>query len=159
MYACFGSWAGLFVHRHYALCESRPRPCDHTEHALLARPTQTLFKSHTSAHVRLKYIWIFCSNRYTWIISRCQVRSKTRWLTDAANRITFRISLRSSSLQEPRDPLLKVLVIIYTLDKSWFKCYITHKSMRPSPFREWAQMQESQPVRRPTSNPNTRIFC
>ena len=29
-----------------------------------------------------------------------------------ANRITFRISLRSSSLQEPRDPLLKVLVIL-----------------------------------------------
>src|SRR5436190_15581901 len=26
-----------------------------------------------------------------------------------ANRITFRISLRSSSLQEPRDPLLKVV--------------------------------------------------
>ena len=28
-----------------------------------------------------------------------------------ANRITFRISLRSSSLQEPRDPLLKVVII------------------------------------------------
>jgi hypothetical protein len=27
-----------------------------------------------------------------------------------ANRITFRISLRSSSLQEPRDPLLKVVI-------------------------------------------------
>ncbi len=28
-------------------CESRPRPCDHTKHALLARPIQTLFKSHS----------------------------------------------------------------------------------------------------------------
>ena len=32
-----------------------------------------------------------------------------------ANRITFRISLRSSSLQEPRDPLLKVVILVLQL--------------------------------------------
>ena len=35
---------------------------------------------------------------------------------NSAIRITYRISLRSSSMPEPRDPLLKVLVIIDCLD-------------------------------------------
>ena len=35
---------------------------------------------------------------------------------NSAIRITYRISLRSSSMPEPRDPLLKVLVIIACLD-------------------------------------------
>ena len=33
-----------------------------------------------------------------------------------ANRTTFRTLLRSSSLQEPRDPLLKVVKILATID-------------------------------------------
>ena len=33
---------------------------------------------------------------------------------ECACRMTFRISLRSSSLQEPRDPLLKVVVVVPT---------------------------------------------
>lgn len=37
------------------------------------------------------------------------VRSKIRCFTEAAIRITYRSSLRSSSMREPRDPLLKVL--------------------------------------------------
>ena len=40
---------------------------------------------------------------------RCKVRSKIGWFTKIAVHITFRSSLRSSSLQEPRDPLLKVV--------------------------------------------------
>ena len=35
--------------------------------------------------------------------------SMTHW--NSAIRITYRISLRSSSMPEPRDPLLKVLTI------------------------------------------------
>ena len=35
---------------------------------------------------------------------------------NSAIHITYRISLRSSSMPEPRDPLLKVLVIIYHSD-------------------------------------------
>jgi hypothetical protein len=35
---------------------------------------------------------------------------------NSAIRITYRISLRSSSMPEPRDPLLKVLIIIACLD-------------------------------------------
>ena len=31
---------------------------------------------------------------------------------NSASRITYRISLRSSSMREPRDPLLKVVLII-----------------------------------------------
>jgi hypothetical protein len=41
------------------------------------------------------------------------MRSNIRWLTEHANRITFRTSLRSSSMQEPRDPLLKVIICNY----------------------------------------------
>ena len=37
------------------------------------------------------------------------MRSKIRCFTEAAIRITYRSSLRSSSMREPRDPLLKVL--------------------------------------------------
>jgi hypothetical protein len=37
--------------------------------------------------------------------------SMTHW--NSAIRITYRISLRSSSMPEPRDPLLKVLLLIY----------------------------------------------
>ena len=36
--------------------------------------------------------------------------SMTHW--NSAIRITYRISLRSSSMPEPRDPLLKVLTIV-----------------------------------------------
>jgi len=40
--------------------------------------------------------------------------SMTHW--NSAIRITYRISLRSSSMPEPRDPLLKVLILI----KIWY---------------------------------------
>ena len=41
-----------------------------------------------------------------------------------ANRITFRISLRSSSLQEPRDPLLKVVIFsVNTYSQTYTRLY------------------------------------
>jgi hypothetical protein len=43
------------------------------------------------------------------------LRSKTRCLTDFAYRITFRNSLRSSSLQEPNDPLPTVVYDFWSL--------------------------------------------
>lgn len=42
--------------------------------------------------------------------SRCKVRSKTQWFTRSAIHIMYRISLRSSSMREPRDPLSKVVI-------------------------------------------------
>ena len=39
------------------------------------------------------------------------MRSKIRWFTDSANHTTYRISLRSSSLREPRHPLLRVVTV------------------------------------------------
>ncbi|CAL6278905.1 unnamed protein product [Bathycoccus prasinos] len=41
----------------------------------------------------------------------CNMRSKIRWFTDSANHTTYRISLRSSSLREPRHPLLRVISV------------------------------------------------
>jgi len=41
---------------------------------------------------------------------RRKMRSKFWWLTTSADRKNYRISLRSSSLWEPRHPLLKVLI-------------------------------------------------
>ena len=46
---------------------------------------------------------------------KCKVRSKFWWLADRAIRITYRISLRSSSLWEPRHSLLKVIGWHYVL--------------------------------------------
>ena len=40
----------------------------------------------------------------------CKMRSKIRWFTGNAIHITYRNWLRSSSLQEPRDPLLKIII-------------------------------------------------
>ncbi|CAL6279004.1 unnamed protein product [Bathycoccus prasinos] len=55
----------------------------------------------------------------------CNMRSKIRWFTDSANHTTYRISLRSSSLREPRHPLLRVIstanrqrVIVRTLHRT-----------------------------------------
>ena len=39
---------------------------------------------------------------------------------NSAIHITCRISLRSSSMPEPRDPLLKVLVIFFDSQTNWF---------------------------------------
>ena len=39
------------------------------------------------------------------------MRSKIRWFTYSANHTTYRISLRSSSLREPRHPLLRVISV------------------------------------------------
>ena len=52
------------------------------------------------------------SNRHT-SRRKCKLRSKFWWLTYFAIRMTYRISLRSSSLWEPRHPLLKVLITLY----------------------------------------------
>ena len=49
-----------------------------------------------------------------------------------ANRITFRISLRSSSLQEPRDPLLKVVIL---------KCQLTLSNIQASMWVGPASLQ------------------
>jgi hypothetical protein len=40
---------------------------------------------------------------------------------NSAIRITYHISLRSSSMPEPRDPLLKVLIIILSSDNTFFR--------------------------------------
>ena len=40
---------------------------------------------------------------------KCNMRSKIWWFTKSAIHITYRISLRSSSLREPRHPSLKVI--------------------------------------------------
>lgn len=37
---------------------------------------------------------------------------------NSAIHITYRISLRSSSMREPRDPLLKVLILAFDSDKT-----------------------------------------
>ena len=39
------------------------------------------------------------------------MRSKIRWFTYSADHTTYRISLRSSSLREPRHPLLRVVTV------------------------------------------------
>ena len=53
-------------------------------------------------------------NRYSnrnapGIIRKRNMRSRVWWFTNSAIRITYRISLRSSSLREPRHPSLKVV--------------------------------------------------
>jgi hypothetical protein len=46
------------------------------------------------------------------------VRSKIRWFTErSAIHITYRISLRSSSMPEPRDPSLQVVMISHFFQK------------------------------------------
>ena len=47
---------------------------------------------------------------------RCKVRSRTRWFTMVADRISFRNSLRSSSTREPSDPLPAV---VFSLVARW----------------------------------------
>ncbi len=55
----------------------------------------------------------FCEKDRHWnkhaSVKKRHVRSKTWWFACSAIRITYRISLRSSSSQEPRYPLLKVV--------------------------------------------------
>jgi hypothetical protein len=48
------------------------------------------------------------------------VRSKIRWFTErSAIHITYRISLRSSSMPEPRDPSLQVVMISHFFRRQW----------------------------------------
>lgn len=57
--------------------------------------------------------WKRYSNRHTLRNTKeCNVRSKIRWFTNNASHNTYRNSLRSSSLREPRDPLSKVVWFI-----------------------------------------------
>lgn len=58
------------------------------------------------------------SNRHT-PRRKCKMRSKFWWLTDFAIRMTYRISLRSSSVWEPRHPLLKVFWHYFFVWKSF----------------------------------------
>ena len=48
----------------------------------------------------------------------------------SAIHITYRISLRSSSMREPRDPLLKVLKIILKLIKQIDKIILNNNSIK-----------------------------
>lgn len=43
---------------------------------------------------------------------RCNMRSKTQWFTNGVIHNNYRNLLRSSSMTEPRDPLLKVVITI-----------------------------------------------
>jgi hypothetical protein len=54
---------------------------------------------------------------------KCKLRSKFWWLADRAIRITYRISLRSSSLWEPRHSLLKVIGWHYVLIRGLMSTY------------------------------------
>ena len=56
---------------------------------------------------------------------------------NSAIHITYRISLRSSSMPEPRDPLLKVLIIIYILTQT----AMLHKSLKCPTGRRPARRQ------------------
>ncbi len=51
---------------------------------------------------------------------KCKLRSKTWWFTKVAIHISYRTLLRSSSLQEPRDPLLKVVYWFMFVVLSWY---------------------------------------
>ena len=48
---------------------------------------------------------------------------------NSAIRITYRISLRSSSMPEPRDPLLKVLFLLLRITKCFFQKVVSKKSL------------------------------
>ena len=43
---------------------------------------------------------------------------------NSAIHTTYRISLRSSSMPEPRDPLLKVLIFVFTEDTATTKVFV-----------------------------------
>jgi hypothetical protein len=89
-------------------------PCDQRSVTLLHlerffTTTQLCLKSQRQdSYTILKHVYP------PWEGARCVQRLDDSQIR--ANRITFRISLRSSSLQEPRDPLLKV---VYTSYATW----------------------------------------
>jgi hypothetical protein len=81
---------------------------------------------------------------------KCKMRSKFWWLTGFAIRMTYRISLRSSSIWEPRHPLLKVFdslkfiaehfvikrnidrfLIEFKITQHLFECYLKEKPKTP----------------------------
>lgn len=64
---------------------------------------------------KVRWFWILKQVYLVTKATRCKVRSKIGWFTKSAVHITFRSSLRSSSLQEPRDPLLKVVSIFFII--------------------------------------------
>ena len=81
----------------------------HAFHASLF--TETTRKSSTHWH-KTSGCWgeNWYSNRHAARSSRQRnMRSKIWWFTEPAIHITYRSLLRSSSVQEPRDPLLKVV--------------------------------------------------
>ena len=72
-------------------------------------PTGEKGVKHSSSSTRLSWISSQYSNRQTvQLPTQCKVRSRIQWFTTVANHITFRNSLRSSSMREPSDPLLAV---------------------------------------------------
>ena len=53
----------------------------------------------------------YWNRRAHWNTNERKMRSKTRWFTEYAIHTSYRTLLRSSSMREPRDPLLKVVFI------------------------------------------------
>ena len=81
----------------------------------------------------LSEIYNWYSNRYT-MVSWCHLRSKFWWFTSSAIHITYRISLRSSSLWEPSYPSFRVVryVIFFVISSSYIReyvCMIIHTYM------------------------------
>lgn len=70
-----------------------------------------------------------CPPEYQW--AQCAFKDSTTH-GNSAIRITYRISLRSSSMPEPRDPLLKVLFLILIKNNSddmvWYKSFVVGPS-------------------------------
>jgi hypothetical protein len=62
------------------------------------------------------------SNKHTWRNGhQVQYAFKISMSHESAIHITYRISLRSSSMQEPRDPLLKVVFKIFIVLSDFYK--------------------------------------
>ena len=106
--------------------------------------TDNHFKRSTakSQHPVLKRGWVMVgmnrhSNRHT-PRRKCKLRSKFWWLTNFAIRMTYRISLRSSSIWEPRHPLLKVF------DYIMFAWGILEDFFRRIPVRNPIQTSQNQ---------------
>ena len=66
---------------------------------------------------------------------------------NSAIHITYRISLRSSSLPEPRDPLLKVLFNLTCSQTSIFQAGLANSGRRGPPRAEGAPRQAPNPGR------------
>ena len=69
-------------------------------------------------HFENKFLWDFVADTQAGTLplsKECNLRSRIRWFTESAIHMTYRSSLRSSSTRKPRDPLLKVVLVIFLL--------------------------------------------